>query len=356
MKRLLAVASIVVAIIVVIFIVPRHMTVKVIGGPDVEYEILIDGSKRAEIRRGEEIRLKRSGRVVSVAVDGKVIESKGVSKEIVFDLPDVEMPKVLYTYSSSVVEVSVKDENLYPIRWSLNGETPPATFEIPSSIELMGFLSGKKVFQRNLDFSKISKVSVTYDGSVLSIKPELKGFFKPSEYEVNGILSTDLRFSASSLPKKLEIKPLYGDVAFDGIEVEIPEVPEIEVDKDRVELPGSFLLNGRRVSGEVTLSDGTNVVEWVFEEGKMKFVRIWRIYVDKKPPKIEASFEKLDDSVVVNVKLDEPAEVILKSGNIVLKSEGSEVYFRLRFVPKEVEVIAKDLAGNVASETLEVGM
>ena len=293
---------------------------------------------------------------MSVAIDGKVIGSKDVSKKVVFNLPAVEIPEVLYTYSSSIVEVRIEDENPYPITWSLNGETPPATFEIPNPIELVGFLSGKKVFQKKLKFSRISRVSVTYDGSTLSIDPVLDGFFKPDGYEVNEIVSTNLNFSASSLPKKLKIKPLYGDIAYDGIEVEIPEVPEFELDKDRVELPGTFLLNGKEESGEATLPDGTSILEWVFEDENLRFTRIWKVYVDKKPPKMEVGFEKLDDSVVINVKLDEPAEVILRSGNVVLKGDGSEVYFRLRFVPKEVEVIAKDLSGNVASETLEVGM
>ena len=247
MKRWIVVFILVVAIVVILIYHPRYMMIRVMGGPDVEYDVLDNRVKMGTVSTESELKLKRSGEVVSVAIDGKIIASKEVSKKVTFELPEVQMPVVSYTYSSSMVWINVEDENPYPISWNLSGETPPATFEIPSPVVLMGFLKSKEVFEKKLKFSRISKLKITYDGSTLSIDPKLDGFFKPELYEVNGIESTTLEFRTSSIPKKLEINPIYGKVMFGGTNLEIPRVPKAVIGKDEVKLPGTFLLNGEKV-------------------------------------------------------------------------------------------------------------
>jgi len=362
MKKWLVVFA-VLAVTLILVLIPKEkrIVVRVEDGPDVTYSVLVEGTERVRVRKGEmaELKLEREERAVEVAVEGVVIDSTDVSRsaEIVFDLPPVQEPEVLYSYEGSYLTIDVRDSGPYPVIWKANGKSPPIRVPIGSEVAVEGKIQGVEVSKEDLSLAVLEGASMTYDGNVLRLDPILKGFFKPSSYEINGVRSRSLVLQAESLPKAIEIIPLYGSVPGSPLTVKLPEIPDVRVENGMLVLPeGSFTLNGREITGSVELPDGTSTLVWEYREGKLVFRRVWKLFVDRKPPSIDVKVERKDGGVVIEIRSDEWARITVENGPVVLRDEGTEVYFRIRKLVNDVITVrAVDKSGNKTFKKLRVG-
>jgi hypothetical protein len=359
-KILLMLLPVVIAVFIILGLLPRTVTIVVMGdGPDIDYRILVEGVERARIRKGEIVKLKleKGEKALEIAAGNIVIDSAKSSRKVVFYLPPVQDPILDYKYEGDELKVWISDQGPYPVVWYANGlDHFPVKTNIPSSVIVEGFIEGKKVFEKEYPFSKIIGVKAVYDGNTLVFQPKLSGFFKPSHYEVSGIPSTDLLFKASSLPSEIDLHPVFGDVVYDGTVVHIPKIPDVSFKNDILTVKGfGFTLNGSPVEGNVELSEGTNVLEWKYENDFFKFTRVWKIFIDKTPPLIDVKWDRSGSSLTVEVKLNEWGKVTLKNGPVVLRDEGKRMYFKLRrLIGDTIEITAEDKFGNTAVKVIDL--
>lgn len=362
MKKLAMILGTIAVILPFLFKVNKVVEIRLAGsGPDIVYKVLVEGREVAKIRRGESVKLKlnKKDKAVEIAVDDIAIESMSAKPLMIFKLPPLQNPEIHYTFEGSSLVVSgITDSGPYPVNWKLNGSSDfPMKISIPSTPVLEGYIDGKKVFSKSLGLSKISSATVLYDGSRLEIHPALSGFFKTDRFSVNDLLvSSPISIEAQSLPKLISVEPVYGDLKWDGLTLKVPSVPNFESSKDEITiLKNGFYLNGSPASGTLELPNGTSVLEWVYNNGSVRFERIWRFYIDKSPPVIKTSFEKIDGTLVLDVSSNEWSTFKVEFGPILMSGEGTEVSFRIRrILGKKIKITATDRSGNTTRKEIDI--
>ncbi len=362
MKRLAMILGAIAVVLPFLFKVNRIVEVRLAGsGPDIVYRVLVEGREVAKIRKGESVKLKlgKKERAVEIAVDDITIESESAKPLMVFKLPSLQSPEVHYNFNgTSLVINGITDPGPYPVNWKVNGSNDfPMRFPIPSTPVLDGYIDGERVFSEKLELSRVSSANVVYDGNQLDIHPVLSGFFKTKSFSVNGLeVSSPISIKAQSVPNVISISPVYGDVKWDGLTVKVPVVPGVEISKNSLHILGKgFYLNGSPASGTLELPDGTSTLMWIYENGPMRFERIWRFYVDRTPPVINVSVEKRFGALILNIDSNEWSTFKVILGPVIMSGEGTEVSFRIRkILGRVIEIVATDRSGNTTKKEIEV--
>lgn len=362
MKKIAIALGIIAAVLPFVFKSKRVVDIRLAGsGPDVVYRVLFEGKEVARMKKGEEIRLTLSGRgkAIEIAVGDIVIRSSNIKPKIFFDLPPLQNPKVDYTFEGSTLVISgVTDEGPYPVDWKVDESNDfPMRVPMPSTPTLEGYIEKKRVYSKALTLSRISSITAVYDGNSLEIHPVLSGFFKTDYFSINGLeVSSPVVIKALSLPNGISVNPIYGNIEWDGITFKTPKVPDVTSDRGRVAIEGNnFYLNDSPASGILVLPDGTSTLKWVYEEGKVHFERVWKFYIDRKPPVIEVSLKKSDGSLLLNLKSDEWSSFRVKFGPILMSGEGTEVSFRIKkILGRVLEISAIDRSGNITRKVIDI--